>query len=106
MASRYSIYDDIHQFQLYRQLYCTQQQPRQIVHSYVSKLQNLRDQLASCDPAWPNTEVAKVYADLCDSQCVWHMLMTLRDEFEPIRSSLIHVSPFLTLDTVIKDLIS
>ena len=32
--------------------------------------------------------------------------MTLRDEFEPIWSSLIHRSPFPTLDTVIKDLIS
>ena len=32
--------------------------------------------------------------------------MTLRDEFDHIQSSLIHRSPFLTLDTMIKDLIS
>ena len=34
------------------------------------------------------------------------MLITHRDEFEPIWSSLIHSSLFPTLDTVIKDLIS
>ena len=83
LASRYSISDYIHQFQLYSRLHRAQQ-PGQSVNSYVSELQNLWDQLANCDPAWPNTEVAKIYADLRDHQCVWHLLMTLRDEFEPI----------------------
>ena len=46
-----------------------------------------------------------MYADVHDSQHVWHLLMTVRDEFEFIRSSLIHSSPLPKLDTVIKDLI-
>ena len=41
-----------------------------------------------------------MYADLRDRQHVWHLLMTLRDEFESIWSSLLH-----RIDTVIKDLI-
>ena len=64
------------------------------------------DQLASCDLAWPNPKAAKVYADLHDCQRVWHLLMTLRDEFESIRSSLLHRNLLPTIGTVIKDLIS
>ena len=57
-------------------------------------------------PAWPSTEAAKIYANLRDHQCVRHLLMTLRDEFESIQSSLLHRNPLPTLDTMIKDLIS
>ena len=46
-----------------------------------------------------------MYFDLSDRQRVWHLFMTLRDEFEPIRSSLLYRNPLPTLDTVIKDLI-
>ena len=83
-----------------------QQKLGQTIHSYVSELQTLWDQLASCDLTWPSSEAAKIYADLRDRQCVWHLLMALRDEFEPIRSFLIHRILFPTLDTMIKDLIS
>ena len=83
-----------------------QQQSRQTIHSYISELQVLWDQLTSCDPAWPSTEAAKMYIDLCDRQRVWHLLVTLRDEFESIRSSLLHRSPLPKLGTMIKDLIS
>ena len=106
-----------------------QQQPEQTIHSYIFEFQVLWDQLASCDPVWPRTEVAKVYANLCDHQLascdpawpstkvakvyanlydhqhVWHLLMTVRDEFESIQRSLIHHSLLLKLDTMIKDLI-
>ena len=61
MASRYSISNDVHQFQLYRLIYRMQQQLEQNIHSYISYLQTLWDQLASCDPTWPSTEVAKIY---------------------------------------------
>ena len=47
-----------------------QQQPGQNIHSYIYELQTFWDQLASCDPAWPNIEAAKIYADLCDRQHV------------------------------------
>ncbi|KAL0448947.1 UNVERIFIED_CONTAM: putative mitochondrial protein [Sesamum latifolium] len=63
------------------------------------------DQLAICDPVWPNVEATKVYANLRDQQHVWHLHMTLRDEFEYVRSSLLHRSPLPKLDIVIKDLI-
>ena len=83
-----------------------QQQSRKTIHSYISELQVLWDQLASCDPTWTSTETAKVHVDLRDHQHVWHLLMTIRDEFESVRSSLLHHSPLLKLDMVIKDLIS
>ena len=101
MESQYSIYDDIHQFQLYCRLHHIQQQSGQTSHSYISKLQALWDQLDSCDSAWPNIEAAKVYADLRDRQRVWHMFMTLRVEFGSIRSSLLHRSSLPKLDIVI-----
>ena len=47
-----------------------------------------------------------MYADLHDRQRVRHLLMTIRDEFEYVWSSLLHRSPLPKLDTVIKDLIS
>ncbi|KAK4384587.1 Retrovirus-related Pol polyprotein from transposon TNT 1-94 [Sesamum angolense] len=83
-----------------------QQQPDQTIHTYISELQTLWDQLAICDPVWPNVEATKVYADLRDRQHVWHLLMTVRDEFESVQSSLLHQSPLPKLDIVIKDLIS
>ncbi|KAL0307388.1 UNVERIFIED_CONTAM: hypothetical protein Scaly_2984000 [Sesamum calycinum] len=92
--------------QLYRRLHRMQQQPDQTIHTYISELQTLWDQLAICDPVWPNVEATKVYADLRDRQHVWHLLMTLRDEFESVQSSLLHRSPLPKLDIVIKDLIS
>ena len=51
-------------------------------------------------------EATKVYVDLRDHQHVWHLLMTVRDEFEYVRSSLLHPSLLPKLDTMIKDLIS
>ncbi|KAL0419303.1 UNVERIFIED_CONTAM: hypothetical protein Sradi_1343800 [Sesamum radiatum] len=83
-----------------------QQQPGQTIHIYISLLQTLWDQLAICDLVWPNVEATKVYADFRDRQHVWHLLMTLRDEFDYVRSSLLHWSPLSKLDTIIKDLIS
>ena len=106
LVSRYSISNDIHQFQLYRRLHRMQQKSGQTMHSYISKLQVLWDQLASCNPTWPNTEAAKVYADLRDRQCIWHLLMTVRDEFESVQSSPLHCISLPKLDTMIKDLIS
>ena len=50
LESRYSIYDDIHQFQLYHRLHHMQQQSGNTIHSHISELQDLWDQLASCDP--------------------------------------------------------
>ena len=47
-----------------------QQQSGQTIHSYISELQALWDQLASCDPAWPSTKVAKVDDDLRNCQRV------------------------------------
>ena len=64
------------------------------------------DQFASCDPTWPSPEAGKEYADLRDRQRAWHLLMTLRDEFESIQSYLLYRSALPKLDTVIKDLIS
>ena len=61
-----------------------QQQSGQTIHSYTFELQVLWDQLASCDPAQPSPEAAKVYADLRDRQRVWHLLMIVRDEFESV----------------------
>lgn len=58
-----------------------QQQPIQSIHSYVSELEVLWDQLSRCDPAWPSADTATMYAALRDRQRVWHLLMTLRDEF-------------------------
>ena len=62
--------------------------------------------VASCDPAWPSTEAAKVHASLRNRQCVRHLLMTIRDEFESLRNSLLHRNLLPKLDTVINDLIS
>ena len=90
---------------MYGRLHRMQQQPGQNIHSYISELQVLWDQLASCDPAWPSTEAAKVYTDLRDRQRVWHLVMTVRDYFEFIQSSLLYCSPLPKLDTMIKDLI-
>ena len=47
-----------------------------------------------------------MYADLCDRQHVWHLLMIIRDEFESVWRSLLHRNPLPKLDTMIKDLIS
>lgn len=71
MASRYSTFDDIHQFELERGLHkvtlmafinlnCMRQQARQKIHTNISELQVLWDKLAFCDSLWPNTEAAKV----------------------------------------------
>ncbi|KAL0358176.1 UNVERIFIED_CONTAM: hypothetical protein Scaly_1503300 [Sesamum calycinum] len=57
-----------------------QQQSSQTIHTYISELQSLWDQLAICDHVWPNVEAIKV--------------------------SLLHRSPLPKLETVIKDLIS
>ena len=67
-----------------------QQQPGQTIHSYVSELQELWDQITLGDPTWPSSAAATIYANLHDRQHIWHLLMTLRDKFESIRSSLLH----------------
>lgn len=43
LKSRYSVSDDVNQFQLYRRIYRMQQQPTQTIHSYVSTLQEIWD---------------------------------------------------------------
>ncbi|XP_010265970.1 PREDICTED: uncharacterized protein LOC104603606 [Nelumbo nucifera] len=106
LQARYSISDDAHQFQLYRRLHRMKQQPEQTIHNYVSELQVLWDQLAQCEPEWDSTSAAITYSKLRDHQRVWHLLMTLRNEYEPISGTLLHHCPLPSLEVVIKDLLS
>ncbi|XP_010244218.1 PREDICTED: uncharacterized protein LOC104588095 [Nelumbo nucifera] len=90
---------------LKRHLHRMKQQPEQTIHIYVFELQVLWDQLTQCDPELDSTSAATTYSKLHDCQRVWHLLMTLRDEYEPISGTLLHHSPLPSLEVVIKDLL-
>ncbi|XP_010263725.1 PREDICTED: uncharacterized protein LOC104601921 [Nelumbo nucifera] len=64
------------------------------------------DSSKECEPEWDSTSVATTYSKLRNRQRVWHLLMTLRDEYEPISSTLLYHSPLPSLDVVINDLLS
>lgn len=75
LQSSYSISDNIPQFYLYHQHHHMQQPPEQTIHTYIFELQVSWDQLSVCDPIWLDIKATKMFADLCDRQHVWHLLM-------------------------------
>jgi hypothetical protein len=68
-------------------------------------MQFLWDQLALSDPGWKDPTVAQMYADRRDQHRLYQFLMSLRDDFEPVRGQLLHRSPLPTLDQAVCELV-
>ncbi|KAF2315686.1 hypothetical protein GH714_040215 [Hevea brasiliensis] len=66
----------------------------------------LWDQLSLSKPLWHDIRDAELYAKERDEFWVYQFTLALNDEFESVRSSLLHRDPFPKLEIVVTELLS
>ncbi|KAF7126974.1 hypothetical protein RHSIM_Rhsim11G0089400 [Rhododendron simsii] len=95
-----------HKYQLLSHLHDLRQEPDQSINDFLSQVYCVWDQLALPEPTWSCTADAKIFTSHRDQQRLIFFLMALTMDFEPIRGSLLHRSPLLTLEQAISELLS
>nr|XP_017242655.1 PREDICTED: uncharacterized protein LOC108214919 isoform X3 [Daucus carota subsp. sativus] len=106
LASRYTVSDLSHQYQIMSSLNKQKQESGQPVADFLSQIQSLWDQLTLSEPKWLHTDDATLYQTYRDQQRLIQFLMALTPDFEPVRAALLHRVPLPSLEGAIAELIS
>ncbi|XP_072064466.1 uncharacterized protein [Arachis hypogaea] len=93
LAKRYTISDRSHQYQLLKKLHSLKQARGQAIFDFLAQMKVIWDQLTSCEPVLKYSTDAKVYEDYRNQTRLIHFLLALTDDYEPVRTSLLHQSP-------------
>ncbi|XP_050149267.1 uncharacterized protein LOC126624273 isoform X2 [Malus sylvestris] len=80
----------------------TIQQGDKSIQVFYNELTNLWDQLALTEPE--ELGIVKLYCKYREEQRLVQFLMPLRDEFETLRSSILHRTPLPSVDSVLNEL--
>ncbi|KAK3008451.1 hypothetical protein RJ639_013548 [Escallonia herrerae] len=81
------------------------QEPGQSINTFLSQMHSIWDQLALSEPKWDYNVDNQKFTIHRDRQRLVQFLMALTDDFESVRASLLHRSPFQTLEAAISDLL-
>ncbi|KAK2973102.1 hypothetical protein RJ640_009754 [Escallonia rubra] len=81
------------------------QERGQSINSFLSQMHSIWDQLALSEPKWECNADNQQFTTHRDRQRLVQFLMALIDDFESVRASLLHRSPFPTLEAAISDLL-
>ncbi|MED6197110.1 hypothetical protein PIB30_118152 [Stylosanthes scabra] len=98
LATRYTIADLSHQYQLLKELNNLKQERGQPIYEFLSQMEVIWDQLTSCEPVLKDAIDAKSYEDYRNRTCLIQFLMALTDDYEPVRASLLHQNPLPSLE--------
>ncbi|KAK2974326.1 hypothetical protein RJ640_018033 [Escallonia rubra] len=105
LSQRYTTSDLAHQYQLLGTLHHMRQERGQSINSFLSQMHSIWDQLALSEPKWECNVDNQKFTTHRDHQRLVQFLMALIDDFESVRASLLHRSPFPTLEAAISDLL-
>ncbi|XP_072067055.1 uncharacterized protein [Arachis hypogaea] len=104
LAKRYTISDLSHQYQLLKELHSLKQERGQAVFDFLAQMEIIWDQLTSCEPVLQDPTDAKAYEDYRNRTRLIQFLMALTDDYEPVRASLLHQNPLLSLEDALPHL--
>ena len=85
--------------------YQIRQDPGQSINDFFARFQFIWDQLDLANPPWDTPKDAMKYATCHYQMCLYQFLMTLHDDYEPVRSQLLHQIPILSLDAALNELV-
>ena len=92
------------QYKLKLDILNLKQQPKQSVADFYSQISLIWNQLALIEPNW--THDAGLYYQFHEEFRLVQFLMTLRDEFEFVRTFILYQSPLPSIDTALSELIA
>ncbi|GFZ10906.1 hypothetical protein Acr_22g0003040 [Actinidia rufa] len=102
----YTTADLASQYQLMTSLCRQRQEPGQSISAFLPQIYSIWDQLTPFEPKWLCAGDSTLFATYRDQQRLILFLMGLSDIYEPVRASLLHRIPFLTLEQAISELLS
>ena len=78
----------------------------QSISDFYSQTSTMWEQLSAADPPLVCSKDIELFVKYRDRHKFMHFMMGLREDFKPIRASLLSRSPTPSLDAVVKELIS
>ncbi|GFY82953.1 hypothetical protein Acr_02g0011930 [Actinidia rufa] len=106
LVTRYTTADLACQYQLMTSLCRQRQELGQSISAFLPQIYSIWDQLAPSEPKWLCAGDSTLFATYRDQQRLILFLMGLSNIYEPVRASLLHRIPFLTLEQAISELLS
>ncbi|GFZ20913.1 hypothetical protein Acr_29g0000750 [Actinidia rufa] len=106
LVTRYTTADLACQYQLMTSLCRQRQEPGQSISAFLPQIYSIWDQLTPSEPKWLCAGDSTLFATYRDQQRLILFLMGLSDIYEPVRASLLHRIPLLTLEQAISELLS
>ena len=94
------------EFHIESKLYQMCQEPRQSISDFYSQTSTMWEQLSTADPPLVSSKDIDLFVKYRDHRKFMHFMMSLREDFEPTRASLLSRSPTPSLDATVKELIS
>jgi hypothetical protein len=85
--------------------YQIRQDPGQSINDFFARFQFIWDQLDLANPPWDTPNDAMKYVTCHDQMRLYQFLMALHDDYEPVRSQLLHQIPIPSLDAALNELV-
>ncbi len=105
LATRYNCtYDFALEFHIEFKLYQMRQDSGQSISDYYSQTASMWEQLAVVDPPLKYAKDIDLFAKYKDHRCFTQFMMSLCEDFESTRATLLSRSPLPSLDAAIKGL--
>uniref|UniRef100_A0A2N9F074 Reverse transcriptase Ty1/copia-type domain-containing protein n=1 Tax=Fagus sylvatica TaxID=28930 RepID=A0A2N9F074_FAGSY len=99
-------YDFALEFHIEVKLYQMRQESGQSISDYYSQTASMWEQLTAADPPLQYAEDIDLFAKYKDRRRFTQFMMSLREDFEPTRATLLNRSPLPSLDAAVKEFIS
>jgi hypothetical protein len=90
LAKQYSSPNGTREYQLLIEQYQIRQDPGQSINDFFARFQFIWDQLDLPNLPWDTPNDAMKYATRRDQMRLYQFLMALHDDYEPVRSQLLH----------------
>ncbi|KAG9447270.1 hypothetical protein H6P81_013398 [Aristolochia fimbriata] len=95
-----------HKYKLIMDLHAIRQMPNQSISDFYAQMSLLWDQLAAMDPQFKYEEDTVIFQKYIEEAHLVQFFMALHDEYDSIRSSMLHTSPLPSVESALSELLA
>ncbi|KAG9454499.1 hypothetical protein H6P81_007403 [Aristolochia fimbriata] len=106
LEKRYMGTNFAQKYKLAMDLHSLQQMSNQSISDFYAQMSLLWDQLAAMDPQFKYEEDTVIFQKYIEEAHLVQFLMALRDEYDSIRSSVLHMSPLPSVESAFSGVVS
>ncbi|KAG9459132.1 hypothetical protein H6P81_003640 [Aristolochia fimbriata] len=106
LEKRYRGTNFAQKYKLAIDLHALRQMPNQSISNFYAQMSLLWDQLAIMDPQFKYEEDTVIFQKYIEEGHLVQFCMALRDEYDSIRSSMLHTSPFPSVESALSELLA